>query len=93
MSNKLSDKDLALIMSYTDGQIEPSNIAYVEKLINENDEAKKVFEDLSLTSNVYKDYVSSIDDNSQKNTHILLYISLLYQEIKKTVNIVSPYLN
>ena len=66
MSNKLSDKDLALIMSYTDGQIEPSNIAYVEKLINENDEAKKVFEDLSLTSNVYKDYVSSIDDNSQK---------------------------
>ena len=34
-----------------------------------------------------------IDDNSQKNTHILLYISLLYQEIKKTDNIVSPYLN
>tara|TARA_B100001057_G_C22856445_1_gene952859 strand:+ start:2729 stop:3304 length:576 start_codon:yes stop_codon:yes gene_type:complete len=66
MSNKLSDKDLAFIMSYADGQIEPSNIAYVEKLINENDEAKKVFEDLSLTSNVYKDYVSSIDDNSQK---------------------------
>ena len=66
MSNKLSDKDLALIMSYADGQLEPSNVAYVEKLINENDEAKKVFEDLSLTSNVYKDYVSSIDDNSQK---------------------------
>lgn len=66
MNNKLSDKDLALIMSYADGQLEQSNIAYVEKLINENDEAKKVFEDLSLTSNVYKDYVSSIDDNSQK---------------------------
>lgn len=32
------------------------------------------------------------DVNSQENTHILLYISLLYQEIKKTVNIVSPYL-
>ena len=55
MSNKGSDKDLALIMSYTDGQIEPSNIAYVEKLINEMTK-QKVF-DLSLTSNVYKDYV------------------------------------
>ena len=41
-------------------------VLIIMKNINENDEAKKVFEDLSLTSNVYKDYVSNIDDNSQK---------------------------
>ena len=66
MSNKLEDKDLALIMSYVDGQLDPSKTAQVEKLISENTEAKAAFEDLKLSSNVYGDYVSSIKENSEK---------------------------
>jgi len=66
MSNKLEDKDLALIMSYVDGQLDPSKKDEVEKLISENKEAKAVFEDLKLSSNVYGDYVSNIKENSEK---------------------------
>ena len=66
MSNKLNDKDLELIMSYVDGQLDSSETTKVEKLIAENKEAKLTYEDLKLSSNVYGDYVSSIKDNSDK---------------------------
>lgn len=66
MSNKLNDKDLELIMSYVDGQLDPSETTKVEKLIAENKEAKLTYEDLKLSSNVYGDYVSSIKVNSDK---------------------------
>tara|TARA_B100001964_G_C13768283_1_gene394861 strand:- start:36 stop:551 length:516 start_codon:yes stop_codon:yes gene_type:complete len=75
MSKKLEDKDLALIMSYVDGQLDPSKTAQIEKLISENTDAKAAFEDLKLSSNVYGDYVSSIKENSEKiiakNKHLL----------------------
>lgn len=66
MSNKLNDKDLELIMSYVDGQLDSSETTKVEKLIAENKEAKLTYEDLKLSSNVYGDYVSSIKVNSDK---------------------------
>ena len=66
MSNKLNDKDLELIMSYVDGQLDSSETTKVEKLIAENKEAKLTYEDFKLSSNVYGDYVSSIKDNSDK---------------------------
>ena len=66
MTNKLNDKDLELIMSYVDGQLDPSETTKVEKLITENNKAKLAFEDLKLSSNVYENYVSSIKENSDK---------------------------
>ncbi len=66
MIKKLTDKELSLIMSYADGQLDSSNISEVEKIINENEEAKRVFDDLKLSSKVYKDYVSNIKVNPEK---------------------------
>ena len=66
MSNKLKDKDLSLIMSYVDGQLDPSKTVQVEKLISENIEAKMAFEDLKLSSSFYGGYVSNIKENSEK---------------------------
>jgi predicted S18 family serine protease len=66
MSKKLNDKELALIMSYVDGQLDPSEASHVEKMISENIEAKAAFEDLKLSTSFYGDYVSSIKENSEK---------------------------
>ena len=65
MNNKLNDKDLALIMAYVDGELAPSQKASVEKLIASNSDAKAAFEDLKLSSTVYKGYVSNIQDNAE----------------------------
>ena len=66
MSKKLNDKELALIMSYVDGQLDSSEASHVEKMISENIEAKAAFEDLKLSTSFYGDYVSSIKENSEK---------------------------
>jgi hypothetical protein len=65
MNNKLNDKDLALIMAYVDGELAPSQNTSFEKLIASNPDAKAAFEDLKLSSTVYKGYVSSIQDNAE----------------------------
>ena len=49
MQNKLDDKDLALIMAYVDGELDPSQKTSVEKLIASNPSAKAAFEDLKLS--------------------------------------------
>ena len=65
MKSKLDDKDLALIMAYVDGVLDPSQKASVEKLIASNPSAKAAFEDLKLSSTVYKGYVSDIQDDTE----------------------------
>ena len=65
MKNKLDDKDLALIMAYVDGELDPSQKVSVEKLIASNPSAKAAFEDLKLSSTVYKGYVSDIQDDTK----------------------------
>ena len=65
MKNKLDDKDLALIMAYVDGELDPSQKTGVEKLIASNPSAKAAFEDLKLSSTVYKGYVSDIQDDTE----------------------------
>ena len=65
MKNKLDDKDLALIMAYVDGELDPSQKTGVEKLIASNPSAKAAFEDLKLSSTVYKGYVSDIQDDTK----------------------------
>ena len=65
MKNKLDDKDLALIMAYVDGELDSSQKASVEKLIASNPSAKAAFEDLKLSSTVYKGYVSDIQDDAK----------------------------
>ena len=65
MKNKLDDKDLALIMAYVDGELDPSQKTSVEKLIASNPSAKAAFEDLKLSSTVYKGYVSDIQDDTK----------------------------
>ncbi len=66
MIKKLTDKELSLIMSYADEQLDSSELEKVKKLISENTEAKLAYEDLKLSKNFYGDYVSSIKDNSSK---------------------------
>ena len=66
MIKKLTDKELSLIMSYADEQLDSSELEKVKKLISENTEAKLAYEDLKLSTNFYGDYVSSIKDNSSK---------------------------
>jgi len=65
MSDKLNDKDLALIMAYVDGELDSSQKPAVEKLIAENTEAKKALGNFKLSSTVYKDYVSNIQSDSR----------------------------
>ena len=65
MKSKLDDKDLALIMSYVDGELEPSQKANVEELIANNPDAKASFEDFKLSGSVYKDYVSNIQVDNE----------------------------
>ena len=68
MSDKLNDKDLALIMAYVDGELDSSQKPAVEKLIAENTEAKKALGNFKLSSTVYKDYVSNIQSDSKSAT-------------------------
>ena len=65
MKSKLNYKDLALIMAYVDGELEASQKNSVEKLIASNPSAKAAFEDLKLSSTVYKGYVSDIQDDAK----------------------------
>ena len=84
MSKKLNDQDLALIMSYVDGQLGTSEKAKVEKMISDNIEAKVAFEDLKLSTSFYGDYVSSIKEIHIKSVINFIRFSILNSKIART---------
>ena len=51
MKNKLTEKDLNLIMSLVDGELNTTDQQKAKNLISSNSEAKKAYDDMKLSSN------------------------------------------
>ena len=66
MKNKLTEKDLNLIMSLVDGELNTTDQQKAKNLISSNSEAKKAYDDMKLSSNFFSGYVSDIASDSDK---------------------------
>ena len=66
MKNKLTEKDLNLIMSFVDGELNTTDQQKAKNLISSNSEAKKAYDDMKLSSNFFSGYVSDIASDSDK---------------------------